>query len=173
MQRIKDVWFEIHEDTEVAATDSKLMILALIGVLTTQHRTILRGYRTENDMDVPGPVTIQSYQDSRCLKFCTTQLLDTRTMLPIAAQCKFNEILLMEKASRILESIPVVIPLAARVDGIYFAYSNDDALRQVEAKAFAHSYPISQKRVYQIKDECTELPINPQGGTTNRRMRQC
>ena len=86
------------------------MILALIGVMTTQHRRRLIGYNTTRDEDVPGPVKIDSYEECRSLKFTSVDLLDTRTTLPFALQCKFNEALLMEKAMQIFECIPQVIP---------------------------------------------------------------
>ena len=85
-------------------------------------------------------------------------------MLPIALQCKFNEVLLMERAMRILEKIPTAIPLAARVDGIYFAYQNESTLHKVEDAADKNKYPISDRGVFQIKDEPNkEIPTNPQG----------
>ena len=129
-QQIKDTWQEVLDDADEIKFYSKYMILALFGIMTTQKRTLLRAYCTENDEDVPGRVTIQTYQESRSLEFCTTDLLDTRTMLPIALQCKFNEVLLMEKAMRTLEKIPTTIPLAARVDGIYFAYEKRKYIAQ-------------------------------------------
>ena len=70
----------------------------------------------------------------------------------------------MEKAMRILEQIPTAIPLAARVDGIYFAYQNESTLHKVEDAADKNKYPISERSVFQIKDEPNkEIPTNPQG----------
>ena len=58
-------------------------------------------------------------------------------MLPLSLQCRFSECLRMEKAIRLLERVPKIIPLAARVDGIYWTTdcesSRRDTLRRPAA----------------------------------------
>ena len=55
-EEIASVWGGI----EAAHNERKIMILALIGVMTTQHRRRLIGYNTTSNEDVPGPVRIDS-----------------------------------------------------------------------------------------------------------------
>ena len=126
----------------------KHMILALIGLWTSQKYERLVAYQSESGEDVPGLVKAKTYSDTRTLSFNSTRILDTRTMLPLALQCKFQEVLLVEMAARILEKIPAAIPLAARVDGIYFAVRNPDQLNEVEALAAHHTYSVSQRQVF-------------------------
>ena len=57
------------------------------------------GFRTDNEDDLPGPVTIKHFGDMD-LVFTTSRLHDTRTMLPLSLQCRFSECLRMEKAIR-------------------------------------------------------------------------
>ena len=84
-------------------------------------------------------------------------------MLPLALQCKFHEALPVEKAMRILEQIPAAIPLAARVDGIYFAAKDMTTLHEVEAHATRHKYGVSERSVYCLKDcKIDNMPMNPQ-----------
>ena len=73
-------------------------------------------------------------------------------MLPLALQCKFQEVLLVEMAARILEKIPAAIPLAARVDGIYFAVQNHNQLHEAEALAARNTYPVSKRQVFCSKN---------------------
>ena len=91
----------------------KQMILSLIGVWSTQSRSKLYCYRTASHEDVIGPVHATSYADKQTLTWCSTEIVDTRSMLPLALQCRFHEALLMEKAMRIIEQLPRVVPLAA------------------------------------------------------------
>ena len=123
------------------------------------------GYNTTSNEDVPGPVRIDSYEACRSLKFTSIDLMDTRTTLPFSLQCKFQEALLMEKAMQIFECIPRVIPLAARVDGIYFAAKSREDVSEVATLARIHHYPISKRFVYAIKDSPTVLPVNAQSWT--------
>ena len=71
----------------------------------------------------------------------------------------------MEKAMQIFECIPRVIPLAARVDGIYFAAKTREDISEVATLARLHHYPISNRFVYAIKDSPTVLPVNAQSWT--------
>ena len=143
------------------------MILALIGVMTTQHRRRLIGYNTTRDEDVPGPVNIDSYEECRPLKFTSVDLLDTRTTLPFALPCKFNAALLLEKAMHIFECMPELIPLAARVDGIKFAAKAREDINEVMALAQRKRYPISNRFVYAIKEPPRAcLSVHNRGLTT-------
>ena len=71
----------------------------------------------------------------------------------------------MEKAMHIFECIPQVIPLAARVDGIYFAAKTREDISEVMTLAQRNRYPISNRLVYAIKDSPTSLPVNAQSWT--------
>ena len=53
-------------------------------------------------------------------------------------------------------------PLAARVDGIYFAAKTQEDICEVVSLARIHKYPISNRLVYAIKDFPTCLPVNAQ-----------
>ena len=67
---------------------------------------------------------------------------------------------------RIIEKLPRIVPLAARVDGIYFAANDKNALMELENAALKERYPISEKSVYQLKDcEIRNMPNNPQSWT--------
>ena len=114
------------------------------------------------DEDVPRPVRIDSYEACRSLKFTSVDLLDTRTTLPFALQCKFNEALLMEKAMQLFECIPQATPLTTRVDGVYFAANTQEDICEFVPLARIHRYPISDRLVYAIKDAPTCLPVNAQ-----------
>ena len=83
-------------------------------------------------------------------------------MLPLALQCRFHELLLMEKATRLLEQLPRIVPLAARVDGIYFTSKDEGAITELEALASRPHYPVSERCVYQIKADAKALPFNLQ-----------
>ena len=168
--RIRETWEELGEEGKIldswegTVNDMyKNMVLALIGVWTTQKREYWMAYNTENGQDVPGIVKVRTYSDTRTLSFTSTRTLETRTMLPLALQCKFHEALLVEKAMRILENIPTAIPLAARVDGIYFAAKDMTTLHEVEAHAARHKYAVSERSVYCLKDcKIDNMPMNPQ-----------
>ena len=75
---------------------------------------------------------------------------DNRAMLPIAIQCLYAEHIHMGRAMRLIERVPNIVPLAARVDGIYFAARNAYATTELKALASDHTYGISQRSVYQI-----------------------
>ena len=65
--------------------------------------------------------------------------------------------------ARILEKIPAAIPLATRVDGIYFGVRGPDQLHEVEALAARNTYSVSQRPVFCLKDcKINNMPINPQ-----------
>ena len=71
-------------------------------------------------------------------------------MLPLSRQCKFSECLRMEKAIRLLERVPKIIPLAARVDGIYWTTYCEESRRRLYQLADEHKYNISQRNVYNM-----------------------
>ena len=134
------------------------MILIMIGVRATQRREQLCGYKTTVAEDVPRTVRTRTFTDECTISFATTELIDTRSMLPLALQCRFNEALLMHKAMCLIESLPRVIPLAARVDGIYFS-ADKEAADELEAKASRYHYDVSERCVFQIKKcKLSELP---------------
>ena len=98
------------------------------------------------------------------LFFTSTQLYSTHTMLPLALQCRFTEALRMEKAIRLMERLPRIIPLAARVDGIYWTTECPESAIDLHELAAEERYSISQRPVYQMK-ECRmdRMPVNAQG----------
>ena len=91
---------------ETGLSMSKHMILALIGLWTSQKYERLVAYQSESSEDVLGLAKVKTYSDTRTLSFNSTRILDTRTVLPLALQCKFQEVLLVEMAARILERSP-------------------------------------------------------------------
>ena len=111
INQVKDMWAEL-------GGNSKHMLLSMLGVWNTQQRELLNAHRTDNEDDVVGPTVARTMGRER-LYFTRTQLYCTRTVLPLARQCRFTEALRMEKAIRLMERLPRIIPLAARVDGIY------------------------------------------------------
>ena len=134
----------------------------MLGVWNTQRRDVIMGFRTDNEDDVPGPVTIKHFGDMD-LVFTTSRLHDTRTMLPLSLQCRFSECLRMEKAIRLLEHVPKIIPLAARVDGIYWTTHCEESKRKLYQLADEHRYSISQRNVYCMKGcKIDSLPVNEQ-----------
>merc|ERR1712102_179236 len=97
------------------------------------------------------------------LFFTSTQLYCTHAMLPSALQCRFTEALLMEKAIRLMERVPRIIPLAARVDGIYWTTECLDSAIELHELAAEERYSMSRRPVYKMK-ECRmdRMPVNPQ-----------
>ena len=145
--------------------DPTQMVIAMLGVWSTQRREVIMGFRTDNEDDVPGPVTIKHFGDMD-LVFTTSWLHDTRTMLPLSLQCRFSECLRMENAIRRLEHVPKIIPLVARVDGIYWTTHCEESRRELEALADEHKYNISQRNVYCMKHcKIDSLPVNEQSFT--------
>ena len=64
---------------------------------------------------------------------------------------------------RLIERVPIIVPLAARVDGFHFAARSAEVTTELKALAFDHTYGISQRSVYQIKAANTNnLPQNAQ-----------
>ena len=165
-EKIKAAWDDVSDEyfeTETRKAVCKRMILALIGVWSTQHRQSLKCYRTDADEDCPAKDVHFSYVDNTKLTFATTDIIDNCSMLPFALQCRFHEALLMERAMRIIEKLPSIVPVAARVDGIYFAAADTHALMELEVAALKERYPISEMPVYQIKDcDIKDAPHNPQ-----------
>ena len=174
--RIRSTWemmpLELFKETDDDTMDDlkrrrentvKHMILAMIGVWSTQRREQLACYRTACEEDVPGEIETMTYTDDCNLAWKTTSIIDTRSMLPLALQCRFQEALLMERAARLIERIPRIVPLAARVDGIYFSSSHADAVTELEALASRHQYSVTERPVFKMKEaDWGCLPINVQ-----------
>ena len=139
------------------------MRLAKIGMWNIQERERLTACCTENEQDIHGPVRIKKFSEKSTLCFHSTLMLDNRTMLPIALQCLYAEQIYMDRAMRLIERVPNIVPLAARVDGVYFAARSAEATTELKSLAFDHTYGISQRSVYQIKAARTDhLPRNAQ-----------
>ena len=111
------------------------MILAMVGVWSTQRRGQLSCYRTASEEDVPGNIETTTFSDDCNLAWLSTVLIDTQSMLPLALQCRCQAALLMERSARLIERIPRIIPLAARVDGIYFSSKHAESVTELEALA--------------------------------------
>ena len=159
---------DLHDAIRMAQSISeepKHMVLSMLGLWNVQRRENIVAYRTDNDDDVPGPISIKHFGDMDLI-FTTTRLHDTRTMLPLALQCRFSECLRMEKAIRLLERVPKIIPLAARVDGIYWTSQCEESKRRLVELADEHRYSISRRNVYCMK-RCNidSLPVNEQSFT--------
>lgn len=156
---------EIPDACQVAeerSKQAKLMRLAAIGLWNAQSRVKLTAYRTDNEADVPGPVRMKKFTDKGTLCFHDTEVHDNRTMLPLALQTLFAEQVHMHRAMKLIEKVPRLVPLAARVDGIYFAGSAE-ATTELKALAFDCKYALSQRSVYQLKDaRIDNLPQNNQ-----------
>ena len=149
--------------TTKTANHAKLMRLAVIGMWNSQRRERLTAFRTENEQDVHGPVRMKQISEKNTLCFHSTVLYDNRTMLPTALQTLFSEQIHMDRAARLIERIPAIIPLAARVDGIYFAARSEETTNALKALAFESKYDITQRDVYQIKAARVDnLPRNAQ-----------
>ena len=69
----------------------------------------------------------------------------------------------MEEAIRLMERLPRIIPLAARVDGIYWTTECLDSAIELHELAAGHRYGISQRPVYKMS-ECRmeKMPVNAQ-----------
>ena len=100
---------------------TNLMRLATIGMWNIQERERLTALRTENEQDVHGPARINKFSEKGTRCFHITLMHGNRTMLPLAIQCLFAEQIHMDRAMRLIERVPNIVPLAARVDGVYFA----------------------------------------------------
>ena len=75
----------------------------------------------------------------------------------------------MEKAMRVIEQLPRVVPLAARVDGIYFKAADEPTRFELEAIASRQCYPVTDRCTYQIKNtELGSAPVNPQSWNYSR-----
>ena len=122
------------------------MILSLLGVWNTQQRELLNAHRTDNEDDLVGPTVARTMGQER-LFYSTTELHCTHTMLPFALQCRFTEALRMEKAIRLMERLPCIIPLAASVDGIYWATECLESAIELHEFAAGECYSISQRPV--------------------------
>ena len=69
----------------------------------------------------------------------------------------------MDKAMRLIETMPRIIPLAARVDGIYFAADSIESVYHLEAVASRHQYPVSERSIFATKEcKVEHIPLNPQ-----------
>ena len=70
----------------------------------------------------------------------------------------------MEKAIRLMERIPRIIPLAARVDGIYWTTECLDSAIELHELVAEERYSMSRRPVYKMK-ECRmdKMPVNAQG----------
>ena len=109
-----------------------------------------------------GPVVARAMGQER-LYFTSTQLHCAHTMLPLAPQCRFTEALHMEQAIRLMERLPRIVPLAARVDGIYWTTDCPESAAELHEIAAEHRYSISQRPVYKMKDcRMDKMPVNAQ-----------
>ena len=130
---IKDLWeaipdAEFSDDPGTAASfrknSCKSMILALIGRWSTQQVKSVTCYRTcSPETDVQGHVAAKTFSDLgtrgiSTLSWTETEIVDTRSMLPLALQCRFHEALLMHKSMCLIEKLPRIVPLAVRVDAV-------------------------------------------------------
>ena len=155
---IKDLWDSIPseqfcEDAIAAAClrkeGYKGMLLALIGRWSTQKVKTFTCYRTDTpETDVQGKLAAKTFTDlggrgNDTLAWTETEIIDTRSMLPLALQCRFHEALLMHKTMVLIEKLPRIVPLAARVDAVYFMARDEEALHELEAVASRHRYPVS------------------------------
>ena len=132
------------------------------GVWNTQQRELLNAFRTDNEDDVLGATVARTMGQER-LFFTSTELHSTHTMLPFALQCRFTEALRMEKAIRLMERLPRIIPLAARVDGIYWTTECSESAIELHELAAGECYSISQRPVYKMKDcRMDKMPVNAQ-----------
>ena len=129
LQFEKAMMNEVKNVKRARVRAQKDMKLKLIGIMSTQKREQLSCYRTNCAEDVPGTVKTTTYTDACTLSFASTKIVDTRSMLPFALQCRFQEALLMHKAMTLIEKLPRVMPLAARVDGIYYAADEEAQLQ--------------------------------------------
>ena len=69
----------------------------------------------------------------------------------------------MEKAIRLMERLPRIVPLAARVDGIYWTTECPDSAAELHELAAEYRYSISQRPVYKMKDcRMDKMPVNAQ-----------
>ena len=65
-----------------------------------------------------------------------------------------------------LERLPKIIPLAARVDGIYWTTHCEESKHKLYQLADEHRYNISQRNVYCMKRcKIDSLPVNEQSFT--------
>ena len=136
VDQVKEIWTELEESP-------KHMLLSLLGVWNTQQRELLNAFRTDNEGNVLGPTVARTMGQER-LFFTSTQLHATHTMLPFALQCRFTEALQMEKAIRLMERLPRIVPLVARVGGIYWAAGCLESTIDLHELAAGHRYNISR-----------------------------
>ena len=69
----------------------------------------------------------------------------------------------MERAARLIERIPRIIPLAARVDGISFSSKHAESVTELEALASRHQYSVTERSVFKMKQaDWGSLPANSQ-----------
>ena len=65
-----------------------------------------------------------------------------------------------------LERVPKIIPLEARVDGIYWTPYFDESRHRLHQLADGHKYSISHRNVYSMKKcKIDSLPVNAQSFT--------
>ena len=155
VNQVKEIWAEL-------GASPKHMLLSMIGVWNTQQRELLTAHRTDNEDDFMGP-TVAGTMGQERLFFTSTQLHCAHTMLPFALQCRFAEALQTERVIRLMERLPRIIPLAARVDGIYWTAECLDSAIELHELAAEHRYDISRRPVYKMK-ECRmdKMPVNAQ-----------
>ena len=131
VEQVTEIWAELGESP-------KHMLLSLIGVWNTQKRELLTAHRTDNEDDFEGSAVARTLGQER-LFFTSTPLHCAHTMLPFSLQCRFAEALRMEKAIRLMERLPRIIPLAARVGGIYWTTDEQREERE-DRKDVAHAH---------------------------------
>ena len=69
----------------------------------------------------------------------------------------------MEKAIRLMERLPRIVTLAARVDGIYWTTDCPESAAELHELAAGHRYNINQRPVYKMKDcRMDKMPVNAQ-----------
>ena len=129
----------------------KKMILATIGLWNKQERLSWYARRTDCEADMPGPVSVKSFQQDGTIMMCATELYDNRTMLPVSLLCLFDEQRHMHKARQLVARVPRIEPLGCMVDGLFFV-GPDEAELELRRLVDEQKYPLSMTDVFQFKE---------------------
>jgi hypothetical protein len=171
IRKMGDCWSDLSDKIslipgvytpELACKQSfKGMLLSMIGVWSIQKQERLTAVNSTVDADMPrGRFRIKRISETQEMSFLSTRLVCNKTMLPLVMQCRFGEALRMEKAARIMASLPNIKMLGARVDALYWATDDEASAEQLELLVSRERYPLTGGPVYQFKPPDAQLPLN-------------
>ena len=154
--QVKEIWAELGESP-------KHMLLSLLGVWNAQQRELLTAHGTDNKDGVANSMAAKTIGKERLFfptHHCTarTQCCPSRFNAGSQRPSKWR------RPSGSWSVCHASFPLAARVDGIYWATECLESAIELNELAAGHRYNINRRPVYTVM-ECRmgKMPANAQG----------